>query len=584
MHAPDGFLTADVAAATAVLSSSVVALALRSGNRNSTSDAASDALPMAGMMAAFVFAAQMINVPIAAGTTGHILGGALVAVLIGPRLAVLVMTVVVVAQALLFADGGVTALGYNVLNLAIVNPLVGYGLFRLLARRSRSDHSLAVAAGISAAGAVVATAAAFSAEWALGASAPVPIGRMALAMMSAHTIVALGEGVITTMLIGSVLTARPDLVRGIGANRSGPPPPNRLSTTWIVALGTLAALAIGALLSPFAATAPDALERFIVDNELAYENLSPAPFADYGAGVLGHSLQDSTAGAAIVGFLGVAAAMLLAGAVVAMRQPTAAKHLLSDLAPESRIVLVVGYMVAVALVRAGAFWAFGLLSAPLVIMLVGSWVRRGEADQRQSTGGIVLRLALVLPALLAAAAVALLSTGERPAGLPLPISAAGLTAGATLACRAVLGVLAATALALGTTPEQIGRGLQRLHAPSFLVSVGLFMARYVNLVGGEAERAQQAMVARGFQARWLWQARPMASAAGALVIRSFERSEEIHSAMVSRGFTGSLPHSPSGEASALDPMTPDRGLQWLLVGLAVGSAFVVAISSHLVGR
>src|SRR5690606_18829683 len=116
MHAPDGFLEPGVAFATALLSVAIVGLALR----RSSAELAERQVPLAGLTAAFVFAAQMFNFPVAAGTTGHLLGGALAAILLGPWVGTLSVTVVVVVQALLFADGGLSALGYNVLNMAIV--------------------------------------------------------------------------------------------------------------------------------------------------------------------------------------------------------------------------------------------------------------------------------------------------------------------------------------------------------------------------------------------------------------------------------------------------------------------------------
>ncbi|HRE01533.1 MAG TPA: energy-coupling factor ABC transporter permease, partial [Ilumatobacteraceae bacterium] len=130
MHAPDGFLEVPVAVATAVIAAGFVTAALAVARRH----LGDRQIPLAGVAAAFIFAAQMFNFPVAAGTTGHLLGGALAAILLGPWLGLLVVTVVVVIQALFFADGGLTALGYNVVNMAVVPAFAGWALFRLFRR------------------------------------------------------------------------------------------------------------------------------------------------------------------------------------------------------------------------------------------------------------------------------------------------------------------------------------------------------------------------------------------------------------------------------------------------------------------
>ena len=124
MHAPDGFLDTGTAVVTAVISFVIVGFALR----QSRHQLADKTIPLAGVTAAFIFAAQMFNFPVAAGTTGHLLGGALAAILLGPSVGVVVVTIVVVVQAFVFADGGITALGYNVLNMALVPAYGGYAV------------------------------------------------------------------------------------------------------------------------------------------------------------------------------------------------------------------------------------------------------------------------------------------------------------------------------------------------------------------------------------------------------------------------------------------------------------------------
>src|SRR6056300_568938 len=179
MHAPDGFLEAPVALATVVIALVFVALALRVSGR----ELGDRQVPLAGIAAAFIFAAQMFNFPVAAGTTGHLMGGALAAILLGPWVGSLVVTVVVV-QALLFADGGLTALGYNVLNMATVTAFGGWAVFRLMRRfMPRNAAGVMGATAIAALVSVVLSAAAFSVQWLFGASAEVPFDTVFGAMV-----------------------------------------------------------------------------------------------------------------------------------------------------------------------------------------------------------------------------------------------------------------------------------------------------------------------------------------------------------------------------------------------------------------
>ena len=166
-------------------------------------------------MAVFVFAAQMVNFPVGAGTSGHLLGGVLAAVLVGPATATLCLTVVLAVQAFLFADGGVTALGTNVLLMGVVGVWVGYGVFRaVLTVLPRTLRSVPWAAGAGAFLSVPAAALAFVGLYAVGGAAPLPLGTLAAAMGGWHVLIGLGEGAITALAVGSVVAARPDLVYG----------------------------------------------------------------------------------------------------------------------------------------------------------------------------------------------------------------------------------------------------------------------------------------------------------------------------------------------------------------------------------
>ena len=209
MHVPDGFLDAPTSVATAVVAAVGVGVALR-GSRRELDDRTA---PLAGLVAAFVFAAQMINFPVGAGTSGHLMGGALAAALVGPWTAVLAVSVVLVVQALLFADGGTTAIGTNIVLLGLVGPAVA-ALVIGLALRVLPKRTTVVApvAGLAALVSVPVTALVFVGLYAVGGTAPVPLDALASAMLGWHVLIGLGEALVTALVVGSVVAVRPDLV------------------------------------------------------------------------------------------------------------------------------------------------------------------------------------------------------------------------------------------------------------------------------------------------------------------------------------------------------------------------------------
>ncbi len=214
MHVPDGFLDAPTSVVTGVLAAGGVAVALRKA-RTELDDRTA---PMAGLVAAFIFAGQMINFPVGAGTSGHLLGGALAAVLVGPWTGALCISVVLLVQALFMADGGVTALGTNITLMAVVGCFVGYAVFRLVAAiLPKRMASIAPAAAVGAFASVPAAAAVFTLLFAIGGTAPVEIGDVLIAMLSAHTVIGIGEAVVTGLVVTSVIAVRPDLVHGARA-------------------------------------------------------------------------------------------------------------------------------------------------------------------------------------------------------------------------------------------------------------------------------------------------------------------------------------------------------------------------------
>ena len=211
MHVPDGFLDAPTSVATGVVAAAGVAVALRGARRELDDKTA----PMAGLVATFVFAGQMMNFPVGAGTSGHLLGGALAAVLVGPFTAVLCISVVLLVQALLMADGGITALGTNITLMALVGVVVGWGVFALLrAVLPKRAALVAPAAAVAALLSVPAAAAVFTALFAIGGTVPVDTGAVLAAMVGWHVVIGTGEAVITCLVVGSVVAVRPDLVYG----------------------------------------------------------------------------------------------------------------------------------------------------------------------------------------------------------------------------------------------------------------------------------------------------------------------------------------------------------------------------------
>ena len=211
MHIPDGFLDIPVSLLTYVISAAILALAVVKSRRDLDDKTA----PLAGLTAVFVFAAQMINFPVGAGTSGHLIGGALAAILVGPWVGMLVISVVLVVQALLFADGGLTALGANVLNMAVVATVVGWLVFRLGVRFVKGRGGAAIVAGVAGFLSVPASAMAFVIEYAIGGTAPVSLTAVAAAMGGVHLLIGIGEGVITGLVVATVLASRPDIVFGV---------------------------------------------------------------------------------------------------------------------------------------------------------------------------------------------------------------------------------------------------------------------------------------------------------------------------------------------------------------------------------
>ncbi len=207
MHIPDGFLSPGVAAAAGVIAVAAIAYGLRVANV----DLDESRVPLLGVIAAFVFAAQMLNFPIAGGTSGHFLGATLAAVLLGPWLACLVMAVVLITQCFAFADGGVSALGANILNMGILGALLaGYAVKGARHVLPHTKVAFLGTVGVVSWVAVMIGAGATSLELAI--SGTIPLGTVLTAMLGVHALIGIGEAAITVAAVAAVLAARPDLV------------------------------------------------------------------------------------------------------------------------------------------------------------------------------------------------------------------------------------------------------------------------------------------------------------------------------------------------------------------------------------
>lgn len=262
MHIPDGFLDAKTALASAALSLVGLGFALH----HTRQTLPPRKIPLLGLAAAFVFAAQMINFPVGVGTSGHLLGGVLVAALLGPSAAVIVISTVLIVQCLAFADGGITALGANIFNMAILGGAVGGLLYQLLARFSKTLFGRLVAAILAAWFVVVLASIAAAGELAL--SGKVAWNLAFPVMTGVHALIGLGEGLITALVLSAIAQVRPELVCGADA-LVGPSTPGKTLRPLLV-FGILAATGLALFVSPFASKLPDGLN--FVAQKLGFEH------------------------------------------------------------------------------------------------------------------------------------------------------------------------------------------------------------------------------------------------------------------------------------------------------------------------
>ncbi|KMS88486.1 energy-coupling factor ABC transporter permease [Streptomyces flaveolus] len=328
MHVPDGFIDAPTSAVTGVVAAGALAVSLRGARRELDERTA----PLAGLVAAFIFAVQMLNFPVAAGTSGHLLGGALAAILVGPYTAVLCVSVVLLMQGVLFADGGLTALGVNITDMAIVTTVVSYAVFRgLLAVLPRKRRSVTVASFVAALVSVPAAAVAFTLLYAIGGTTDVSIGKVATAMIGVHVLIGVGEAFITALTVGAVIAVRPDLVYGArglrqrlqlrvnGALVDAPAPTAPVAartsrrTLWVTGLVT--SLVLAGFVSFYASANPDGLEKVAhdqgIDKKTKEHATSDSPLADYGV----KDVSDARLSGGLAGVIGVGVTVVAGSAV-----------------------------------------------------------------------------------------------------------------------------------------------------------------------------------------------------------------------------------------------------------------------------
>jgi cobalt/nickel transport system permease protein len=293
MHIPDGFLDAKTAIATGAFSVTGLGAALRHAGRQLQPRK----IPLIGLAAAFIFVAQMLNFPIAGGTSGHLLGSTFAAVLLGPSAAVIVMSSVLIVQALIFADGGILALGANIFNMAIIAPLCGYGVYRGLRAFLRGEQGRLVAVGFASWFATVVAAVFCAGE--LAWSRTVDWSAAFPAMAGVHMLTGLGEATITVLVIAAISAMRPELL----IDSDDTPAANAGRSTAFVYVSLLV-IGLLLLVAPHASQMPDGLERIAVSlgfkHQEAANSLIPSPLRDYHVPGI-HSLETATMVAGLIG-------------------------------------------------------------------------------------------------------------------------------------------------------------------------------------------------------------------------------------------------------------------------------------------
>ncbi len=306
MHVPDGFMNVTMSAATGVISFGTLWAYIRSAK-----DLIADKfIALTGMMSALIFVLQMINFPIAAGTSGHLLGGALAVIVLGPRLGLICLSVVVIIQSLLFADGGLSALGVNVLNMAIVTSATSWFIvkywIKFIGKNKTSIVSVSVLAGILS---VVFSSIAFTIQYAIGGTISIPVGTVLLAMVTTHFIIGFGEGIITALIVTLLIRVRPDLIYAYERSDE--------NTTKVSFYGLFIILILLlSLVTPFASSSPDGLESVAEEFGFTQTDGIVLLLDDYGISAVNNDFVSTVLSA----LLGVAVVAIMFNLIISRRK------------------------------------------------------------------------------------------------------------------------------------------------------------------------------------------------------------------------------------------------------------------------
>jgi len=498
MHIPDGFLDAKTAVATGVIAVTGLGMALRAVRRT----VEPRRIPLIGLAAAFIFAAQMLNFPILFGTSGHLIGAVLATVLLGPSAAILALSAVLILQCFMFADGGVTALGANLFNMALLAPTVGYGVYALLIRVTQRDlrgrlFAIAFAAWCSTVVASIACAAELTLSntvaWNLAFSA----------MAGLHMLIGVGEAVITTLVVAAVARTRPDLLTDrVDAETS---PRYREFALY----GLLVSAGMVVLIAPWACSWPDGLER--VAASLGFESRAistPAPLSDYAV----PGIRSAVPATVAAGLIGTVLAFLLAYAVVRLLTPPSAAR---KGAGGSRLAATMLFAGTVAFLPRTAWTAYEAAAAILLLALLLS---------RVPLGRFALRLLYLEPFVVGVSLLALFQAGG-------PSIFFALLAKSTLCLGAMVWFSTLTPF------SDVLDTLKGLRVPPLLVTTLALMYRYLFLLSEEVRRLRRARSSRTFSATRSHAWASLATVAAHLFIRTSERAERLYLAMCARGWT-----------------------------------------------
>jgi cobalt/nickel transport system permease protein len=570
MHIPDAFLSIFIAVICWLITVLVLAVALSRVNKALDERR----VPLMGIMAAFIFAAQMINFPVAAGTSGHLLGGALAAILLGPWAGMLVMTAVIAVQGLLFQDGGLLAMGANILNMGLITAAIGYGLYQPF-RNSNRNLRLG-AAGFAAWLSVMAGALFTSLQLWLSGTAKLAL--VVPSMLLIHALIGLGEAAITVAALAFIFRLRPDLAGGEGTAQPG--------RGWVfIGLGVAVIVAI---LSPLASSNPDGLERVAIN--MGFANIAaPAPFTiipDYTLPFLGPTPL-STILSGILGILVLAGMFFILARLVRRRNKKepprehdnvfdryhAGESFIHHLDPRVKVLATVGFIVSNVLLPDAAWLAF-LLS--WVFIIVASMLAR------LGFGYIFKRSFIAMPFTLAAITAIFSVPGNELTTwhigtMSLVVTDAGLLRFASIMLRSWLSVQGAILLVATTRFPDLIHALEHLHFPRLIVTIIAFLYRYLFVLTDEVLRLTRARQARSAAATGhrsggnaIWRARITGNMVGQLFLRSYERSDRIYNAMLSRGYTGQI--------RTLSPHVMKRR-DWLFAAVAL----IAFLLLHLIG-